>query len=90
MKANGSSRKSTEDWLDEAILQVQSASISKRIMHLSHVFTRDPNEYFAVNSLFFVCEDELAPELHKRLDAVVIEFFKEHNILSATSSNESQ
>jgi hypothetical protein len=83
METNNRPHKSPEECLNAAILQVQSAAISKQIFHLSHVFTGDPSGYFAVNSTFVVCEDELAPALHERLDATVAEFFKEHNIVRA-------
>jgi hypothetical protein len=78
---------STEERLRDAILQVQSAAISKQIFHLSHVFTGDLSGYFSVNSTFVVGEDELAPALHERLDATVKEFFKEHNIVPGGSPN---
>jgi len=72
--------KSTEERLKESILKVQSASIGKQILHLSHAFTEDPKGYFGVVSTFVVCEDELAIALHKRLDATVREFFAEHGV----------
>jgi hypothetical protein len=80
METSDRPNKSTEEQLNDAILQVQSAALSKEIFHLSHVFTGDPNGCFAVNSMFVVCEDKLAPALHERLDATVREFFEEHEI----------
>ena len=82
--------KSPEEWLDDAVLQVQSAAISKQTFHLSHVFTGDPSGYLAINCMFVDCEDELAPTLHERLDATVREFFEEHHIVPADSPNPDQ
>src|SRR6185312_13566082 len=62
----------------------------KQIFHLSHVFVRDPNGYFAVNSVFVVCKDDLAPALHERLDATVAQFFKEHDIVVSDSPFQNQ
>ena len=87
METSDRPHKSPEEWLDDAVLQVQSAAISKQTFHLSHVFTGDPSGYLAVNSMFVVCEDELAPALHERLDATVREFFEEHNIVPVDSAN---
>src|ERR1700690_4016250 len=87
METNDTPHKSSEERLRDAILQVQSAAISKQTFHLSHVFTGDPNGYFAVNAIFVVCEDELAPALHERLDATVTEFLKEHMIIPGDSPN---
>ena len=64
--------------LDPSVLQPLRRRPGKQIFHLSHVFTRDPNGYFAVNSVFVVCQDELAAALHERLDTTVAEFFREH------------
>lgn len=85
MESSDGANKSTEERLRGAIIQVQSAAISKQIFHLSDVFTGDPSGYFAVNATFVVCEDELARALHERLDATVSEFFKEHNIVTRDS-----
>jgi hypothetical protein len=82
---NDGPHKSTEECIEDAVLQVQSASISKQTFHLNQVFTGDPSGHFAINSLFVVCGDELAPALHERLDATVEQFFKEHNIFVADS-----
>jgi hypothetical protein len=87
METSDRPHKSTEERLRDAILQVQAEAISKQIFHLSHVFTGDPSGHFSVNATFVVCEDELAPALHERLDATVKEFFKEHNIVPRNSPN---
>lgn len=74
------SRDTTKEHLLAAIEKVREASTTRRIFLLSHVFTADPNEFYAVNATFVTCEDELAKELHEHLDAAVKEFFAERGI----------
>jgi hypothetical protein len=82
METNDRPHESPEERLKDAILQVQSAAISKQIFHLSHVFTGDPSGYYAVNSTFVVCEDELAPDCTRDLTLQWRNFSKS-TILSA-------
>jgi hypothetical protein len=72
--------KSTEATLREDILTVQRACIGNQKLHLSHCFVNSPG-HAAVVVCYATCPDEIAADLHKRLDATVREFWAEHGII---------
>jgi hypothetical protein len=69
----------TEGILMQAIQRVQAACISNQMMHLSHCFVDDP-DYLAVVACFSVCPDNLAKDLHAKLDATAAEFYAKHGL----------
>ena len=71
--------KTTEATMREDILTVQRACMGNQILHLSRCFTKSPG-HAAVVVCYVTCDDEIATELHKRLDATAREFFAEHGI----------
>lgn len=75
MEMNGG----TENVLVNAIQKVQTACISHQLMYMSHCFTDDPL-HSAVVACFSVCPDEIAKELHAKLDATVAAFMAAHGI----------
>jgi hypothetical protein len=70
---------STEATLREDIQTVQKACIGNQIIHLSHSFVNSPG-HAAIVVCYATCTDEVAKELHNRLDATVAEFWAERGI----------
>lgn len=73
-------RLSTEDVLVDDIRRVQTACISNQILHLSRCFTGSPGQS-AVVTISVTCPDDIAREMHARLDATVRAFFAEQDIV---------
>ena len=71
---------STEGVIVDDIGTVQSACISNQILHLSRSFTGAAGQS-AVVTTFVTCPDDIAEELHTRLDATVTAFLAEQNIV---------
>ena len=71
--------KSTEAILSEDIPTVQRACIENQKLHLSHCFVNSLG-HAAVVACYATCPDEIAADLHKRLDATVAEFWAERGI----------
>jgi hypothetical protein len=79
-------RLSTEKVLAEDIRRVQTACISNQILHLSRSFTSSPG-HSAVVTTYVTCPDDIARDLHARLDATVRAFFAEHNFAFEDAAN---
>lgn len=61
---------STEAAMRNDILRVQAACVENQIMHLSHCFKDTPApRQAAVVVRYITCPDDVATELHMRLDA---------------------
>ena len=71
---------STEEVLVDDIRRVQTACISNQILHLSRCFTGSPGQS-AVVTTSVTCPDDIAREMHARLDATVRAFFTEQDIV---------
>jgi hypothetical protein len=69
----------TEEVLQGDLRTVQTACITNQILHLSRCFTGAPG-HSGVVTTSVTCPDDLALELHVRLDALVQAFFAEHDI----------
>ncbi len=74
-------RFSTEEVLADDVRLVQEACLSNKILHLSRSFTGALG-HSAVVTTYVTCPDDLARELHERLDATVRAFFAEYGIVS--------
>jgi len=61
------------------IERVQTACIENQIIHLSHCFVNSPG-HAAIVVCYATCTDEVAKELHKKVDAAVAEFWAERGI----------
>jgi hypothetical protein len=72
--------RSTEEILADDIQIVQAACIANQLLHLSRCFTKSPGQ-FAVVTTSVTCPDGIAKEMHARLDATVVAFFAEKNIV---------
>lgn len=70
---------STEATLREDIQTIHRACIERQVIHLSHCFVNSPG-HAAVVVCYATCADEVAEELHKRLDTTVAEFWAERGI----------
>lgn len=73
-------RLSTEEVLVDDVRRVQAACISNQILHLSRCFTGSPGQS-AVVTTSVTCPDDIAREMHTRLDATVRAFFTEEDIV---------
>jgi hypothetical protein len=79
-------RMSTEKVLADDIRRVQTACISNHVLHLSRCFTGAVGQS-AVVTTFVTCPDDIAKEMHTRLDATVRAFFAEHNFAFKEAAN---
>jgi hypothetical protein len=79
-------RLSTEEVLVDDIRRVQTACISNQILHLSRCFTGATGQS-AVVTASVTCPDDIAREMHARLDATVRAFFAEQGIVFEGTAN---
>lgn len=77
---------STEGVMADDIGTVQTACVTNQILHLSRSFTGAAGQS-AVVTTFVTCPDDIAGELHARLDAAVQAFFAEQNIVFNRTAN---